>query len=43
MSRTQMQEPTFLILAALPAAARADEPRIAIPPDPLDRALTDLA
>ena len=33
----------FLILAALPAAARADEPRIAIPPEPLDRALTDLA
>lgn len=33
----------FLILAVFPVAARADDPRIAIPPEPLNRALTDLA
>ena len=31
------------MLVALPVAARADDPRIAIPPEPLDRALNDLA
>lgn len=32
-----------LLVASAPAAARADDPRIAIPAEPLDRALTALA